>query len=99
MVYINDDICSSNVMTPGHFLNIWSTGTPDINQVSGADDFYRINNRNTAKKLLEFWKKGEQHLYTFWISWMNDYLLSLGERYEKCLKSSHIISNISPVEG
>ena len=100
MVYVNDDISSSNVITPGHFLNmIWSTGTPDINQVSGADDFYRINNSNTAKRLLEFWKRGQRHLDTFWNSWKNDYLLSLRERYEKCLKSPRIISNISPVEG
>ena len=96
LVYVIDDVNSANPITPAHFLTmISSTGTPDVSNVSEVD-IKSSSKKNTAKKLLEFWKRGQVHLDTVWGLWKNEYLLSLRERYEKYLKSPRVQSKIFP---
>ena len=56
-------------MTPAHFISInIKTGTPVLevkNEDEKTDPSYHIEEINTAKKLLESWKKGQRHLNNF----------------------------------
>ena len=67
LVYVDDDINSKNVITPGHFISMISTtGTPDVSNITKLE---HKSKQNTAKNLLEFWKKWQHHLDTLWDIW------------------------------
>ena len=53
---------------------ISTTGTPDVSNITKLE---HKSKQNTAKNLLEFWKKGQHHLDPLWDIWKNEYILSL----------------------
>ena len=83
MVYVHNDL-ENQIMTPAHFISInIKTGTPVLavkNEDEKTDPTYHIEEMNTAKKLLESWKKGQRHLEQFWELWKNPYLFNFRER-------------------
>ena len=98
LAYINEDIKSSNAITPNHFLSPNpKVGTPVFNtdnEVTKKDDEDYIGGRETsAEKLLMIWKKGQAHLNRLWKLWYNDYILSLRERYQSSIKERKSTSN------
>ena len=54
---------------------------------------------STSNKLLKIWKKGQKLLDSFWKMWREDYLMSLRERMQTCLKCGRIRSPFSPQVG
>jgi len=81
LVYVDDDIKSSTVITPSHFLSLHSQNIfPDIVQDSESDPNHETEKPTTAQQLLETWKRGQKYLNQFWSLWKNDYMLSLRER-------------------
>ena len=87
LVYVGEDINSTEALTPGHFLCL----NPKIGipQTDITENEY-IPYETTSTKLLEAWKKGQKLLDKFWNTWRGDYLLSLRERTQTRLKSSRI---------
>ena len=84
LVYVDDDINSSTMITPSHFLSLHSQSiVPDLTGDSNSDLNYEIEKPTMAQRLLETWKRGQRHLNQFWSLWKNDYLLSLRERTQK----------------
>ena len=82
LVYVNDDINSSTVITPSHFLSLHSQSVvPDF--TGDSDPNYEMEKPTMAQQLLETWKRGQRQLNQFWSLWKNDYLLSLRERVQK----------------
>ena len=96
LVYVGEDINSTEALTPGHFLCL----NPKIGipQIDITENEY-IPYETTSTKLLEAWKKGHKLLDKFWNTWRGDYLLSLRERTQSKLKSSRIQSVESHSEG
>ena len=75
LVYVDDDINSSTVITLSHFLSLHSQNViPDMVGDSKSD--YEAEKPITAQQLLETWKQGQKHLNQFWSLWQNDYMLS-----------------------
>ena len=57
LVYVNDDIDSSTVITPSHFLSLHSQSIiPDLAGDSESDPNYETEELTTAQQLLETWK-------------------------------------------
>lgn len=84
LVYVDDDINSSIVITPSHFLSLHSQSIlPDFTGDFDSDPNYEVEKPTTAQQLLETWKRGQRRLNQFWSLWKNDYLLSLRERVQK----------------
>ncbi|XP_045176580.2 uncharacterized protein LOC123537090 [Mercenaria mercenaria] len=87
LVYVGDDLDSSIVITPGHFLCLNPrTGIPEIENEDEWDPTFRPV-ESSAEKLLKLWKKGEKILNSFWKFWQGEYLLSLRKRTQKAIKS------------
>ena len=68
LVYVDEDINSSRILTPADFLSLHSQHImPDI--VDDSDpEFDAQNKPNTAQQLLNTWKKGQNRLNQFWSS-------------------------------
>ena len=79
LVYIDDDINSSVVITPLNFLSLNPKHSiPDC--MDEGDPEYQITQIiSTADCLLETWKSGQRCLSQFWKIWRKEYLLSLRE--------------------
>ena len=104
LVYVNEDIESSNTITPSNFLNpIPKLGTPVLdndNEIDEKDDEDYIEGRETsAEKLLKLWKRGQAHLNRLWKVWYQEYVLSLRERYQYSIKESRSTSDSYPSVG
>ncbi|MES9884883.1 MAG: hypothetical protein ABW185_28910, partial [Sedimenticola sp.] len=100
LVFVGDDIDSSEILTPSHFLTLNpKIGIPHFHDYESSDDDEYDPNLSSSRKLLQLWKKGQTHLNRFWKIWRDDYLLSLRERYQKRLKSSRVQSSNTPRVG
>ena len=74
LTYVSDDINSSKVLSPSHFLTLnYKTGIPDV------EDNYDPYDTSTTD-LLTSWRKGQDQLNRFWYTWRTEYLQSLRER-------------------
>ena len=82
-VFVHNDL-EKQIITPAHFISInIKTVTPVLavkNEHEETDPSYHVEEMNTAKRLLESWKKGQRHLEQFWELWKNHYLFNLRER-------------------
>ena len=83
LVYVDEDINSSMVLTPSDFLSLNSQHIiPDI--VDDSDPDYDAEKKpTTAQQLLETWKRGQKRLGQFWTLWNNEYMLNLRERVQR----------------
>ena len=97
LVYINDDIKSTEAIMPNHFLCLNPKKSGPILEDDGNPDFKPQT--ESADKLLEIWRKDQSHLYEFWKHWYNHYLLSLKEQYQMCLQQPRIKSRMDPMMG
>ena len=78
--YVNDDINSSEALTPGKFLSInYKTGSPNAECINNPGRF-------SVSNLLEMWKRGQKHLNNFWMKWMHEYLETFRERHSVHMK-------------
>lgn len=94
LVYVGDDINSNIPITPAHFLALNpKIGIPQI-EISEDKDFQPAE--STTEKLLQMWKKGQRLLDMFWKSWKHEYLTSLRERTQTCLKTGRLHSEFLP---
>ena len=80
LTYICEDLDSSFVLTPAHFLiggcnNAILFSTDDNDDVD-TDYFPKLD---STQELLNYWKKNQKQLQLFWRSWIQDYLLALRE--------------------
>lgn len=67
LVYLNDDIDSSTVITPSHFLSLHSQSIiQDLAGDSESDPNYETEELTVAQQLLETWKQGQKCLNQFW---------------------------------
>ena len=102
LVYIDNDQ-DNQIITPAHFLSVnIKTGTPVLtvkNDGEKTDPNYRVEEKNTAEKLLESWKKGQRHLEQFWELCKNHYLLNLRERIQLLNKHPRVQSVKEPRIG
>ncbi|XP_070556442.1 uncharacterized protein [Ptychodera flava] len=91
LVYVDDDINSSIVLTPADFLTLNpKTGMPDAEPDSNDPDLEYKPRMSSAKKLLQTWKNGQQLLNRFWNRWRDSYVLSLRERSQRHLSAPKI---------
>ena len=94
LVYVGDDINSNIPITPAHFLALNpKIGIPQI-EISEDKDFQPAE--STTEKLLQMWKRGQRLLDMFWKSWKHEYLTSLRERTQTCLKTGRVHSEFLP---
>ena len=97
LVYVGEDLNSSIVITPSHFLCLNPhTGIPETED---EDDTEFKPVESSAEKLLNIWKKGEKLLNSFWKIWQGEYLLSLRERTQNKIKSKRIQAEDVPKIG
>ena len=94
LVYIDDDIRSTEAITPNYFLCLNPKNSGPILEDDGNPDFKPQT--ESADELLEIWRKGQSHLTEFWKHWYNHYLVSLREQYQTCLQQQIIKSGINP---
>ena len=100
LVYVDDDINSTNVITPMHFLSlIPKNGTPAITNEDDDDPDFKPRKETSSEELLAIWKKGQIHLDHLWKIWQGEYLLSLRERYQNSIKSTRVQSKLVPKIG
>ena len=82
LTYVYEDLRSGFVLTPSHFLvsnrKLGLSTTDNVDYPKDED--FQPNSKDSATKLLESWKKGQQHLDSFWKFWKEEYLMSLRER-------------------
>ena len=80
LVYIDDDINSSVVITPLSFLSLSHQHfVPDCMNESNTD--FQANRKiDTGQKILESWKSDQRYLNQFWKTYNKEYPLSLRER-------------------
>ena len=98
LVYVGDDIDSSLVLTPGHFLTLNpKTGVPELEFEINDPDFTPYE--SSADRLIQIWKKGQRFLNGFWKLWREDYLLSLRERTQNTIKAGRVVSHSFPKCG
>ena len=80
LVYVDEDINLSMVLTPAHFLSLHSQHIlSDIAEDSDSD----YDSENTAQHLLKAWKHGQNRLNQFWALSKNEYMLDLRERIQR----------------
>ena len=83
LVYVDEDINSSMVLTPSDFLSLHSQHIiPDVDDDSDPD-YDAEKKPTTSQQLLETWKQGQKRLSQFWGIWKNEYMLSLRERVQR----------------
>ena len=101
LLYVSDDLNQDVIITQMHFLSInTKVSLPTMIQEEEINDpEYLLNGRNSAKVLLEKWKKGQNHLEQFWKIWKSDYLLSLGERSQRFRQHPRVQSQKEPEVG
>ena len=80
LVYIDDDIRSTEAITPNYFLCLNPKNSAPILEDDGNPDFKPQT--ESTDELLEIWRKGQSHLTEFRKHWYNHYLASLRERNE-----------------
>ena len=97
LVYVDEDINSSMVLTPFDFLSLhYQHIIPDI--VDDSDPDFDVEKKpTTAQQLLETWKRGQKRLSQFWSIWKNEYMLSLRERVKR--KLLHQMTAVPRVGG
>ncbi|MCG7879158.1 MAG: reverse transcriptase domain-containing protein [Candidatus Thiodiazotropha endolucinida] len=94
LVYVGDDINSTVVITPGHFICLNpNTGIPQT-EIHDKDPDFKPK-ESSAEVLLRIWKKGQKLLDSFWNIWLHEYLTSLRERTQMKLKSGKLQSKVS----
>lgn len=88
LVYVDDDINSSMILTPSDFLSFHSHHTfPNV--VNEPDPEFKLTRKLTSSQvLLQTWKRGQNRLNQFWSLWRNEYLLSLREKSPALSKGS-----------
>ena len=86
LVYIDNDINSSIVITPSSFLSLSHRHFVPDYMTETDTDFQVTQKSNTAQQILERWKTGQKYLNQFWHIWSKEYLLSLRERNQSMLK-------------
>ena len=70
LVYVDNDIKSSHVLTPADFLLINPNNIIPGYSCSNQDaDYEETPERSTASKLLNVWKYGQRNLNYFWRLW------------------------------
>ena len=67
-----------------------SQHTPQLGTEEESKDPDYKETRSSKEILLNKWKKGQNILNSFWVTWRNDYLLNLRERSQIKLKSNRI---------
>ena len=73
--YLGEDIDSSLVLTPGHFLILSpKTGVPELEFETNDPDYEPYE--SSADRYIQIWKKGQRFLNGVWKLWQDDYLLS-----------------------
>ena len=97
LVYIDDNIRSTEAITPSHFLCLNPRNSAPTLEDDGNPDFKPQT--ESADELLEIWKKGQTHMNEFWKHWHNDYLLCLRVRYQTRLQEPRIKSRINLMVG
>ena len=98
LVYVDEDINSSIILTPMNFLSLHSNHIiPDLTEDN--DPECDLMKKGSAEQLLQTWKRGQKHLNQFWIMWRNEYLLSLRERTQLFLKGPHSTTATVPEVG
>ena len=80
LVYVDDDINSSMILTPSNVLSFHSQHIfPNV--LDDPDPEFEVAKKATSSQaLLQTWKRGQNRLNQFWILWRNEYLLSLREK-------------------
>jgi len=79
LVYVSDDVNSTIVITTRHFSSPNPfTGIPEVQSDENDPTYSPVD--SSSDKLLNMWKKGQNLLDYFWISWRHDYLTSLRQR-------------------
>ena len=86
LVYVDDDINSSIIITPSSFLSLnHQHFIPDC--IAEIDADFQVSlTRNTSHQILERWKIVQKYLNQFWQIWNREYLLNLRERNQSMLK-------------
>ena len=83
LVYVDDDINSSIILTPADFLS-FHTHHVFPNLMNDPDPEFEMEKRTeSSQSLLQLWKKGQDCLNQLWSSWRDEYLLSLREKSMK----------------
>jgi len=100
LVYVDNDIKSSHVLTPSDFM--WINCNNVIRGCSRSNqdaDYEETSERLTASKLLDIWKYGQRNLDYFWGLWRTEYLLSLRERAQTQLRAHNKQVSNTPKVG
>ena len=93
LVYIGEELYDGTAITPAHFISLNTmTGTPPLGTEEESKDPDYKETQSSKEILLNKWKKGQNILDSFWVTWRNDYLLNLRERSQIKLKSKRIES-------
>ena len=81
LVYVDDDINSSMILTPSNFLSFHSQHIfPNV--LNDPDpEFEVVKKATSSQALLQTWKRGQNRLNQFWILWRNT-IANLEERTE-----------------
>lgn len=103
LVYVDNDL-ENQIITPMHFLSLnTKNGTPTLTNQDEEDNEddpdYQNEEMTTAQRLLETWKKGNNHLEQFWKIWKDNYLLNLRERSQIYNKHPRIQAKKEPKVG
>ena len=93
LVYIGEELNDGTAITPAHFISLNTmTGLPQLGTEEESKDPDYKETWSSKEILLHTWKKGQNILDSFWVTWRNDYLLNLRERSQIKLKSKRIES-------
>ena len=99
LIYVDDDINSSFIITPLNFLSLNPKHTiPDCTDDKDAE-FEVTQTISTTKRLLETWKSGQRCLSQFWEIWRKEYLLGLRERNQIWHKQARSSTTQTPRIG
>ncbi|XP_065886729.1 uncharacterized protein [Dysidea avara] len=98
LIYMDDDINSSFIITPLSFLSqSHQHFIPDFK--IDIDTFEPTERISTSQQLLQRWKSGQKCLNQFWTIRCKDYLLSLRERSDSTLNKTRNSSKQKPQIG
>ena len=75
LVYVGVDFSSGFTLTPGDFLSLNpKTGVPSLAEEDRQQDPDFLSELSSSQKLLDMWRKGQQHLDMFWKLWFDEYV-------------------------